>query len=402
MITKKKLGNGLSLILDKRATDSVVVQILVKTGSNNETPLEAGLSHFLEHMVFEGSEKYNTSKKLSSEIEKLGGELNAATSNTKTYFYAKVPKKHLAKALEVISQIVFYPLFRQKDFEKERKIILDEINMIKDQPLRYQWDLFTETLFIKHPTKKSIAGTHKSIKEMTLERLKNYYKKHYKTNNMTLVISGNFTNSIKKIEKYFNKKIIGNVPKQKKVIEPKQKRKIATEKRKIGQSYYVLGYKTVPQKNKDSYVLELIRAILARGQSGRLFEEIRGKRGLAYVVGAHHEAETDFGYFAIFCGTDKKNKNKIIKIVLDEFNKLQQITKNDLQEAKTFIEGEFLLDNEENERRSITIADWEHATDLNAFNNYLKEIKKITLADFKRVAKKYLTKEYILTGIEQK
>lgn len=400
---RKILPNGLAVILDKRLNDSVVVQVLVKIGSNNETSREAGLSHFLEHMVFEGTEGYENSEKLSSEIEKLGGDLNAATWNTKTHYFAKVPKRHIEKALEIISQLVLHPLLREPDFKKEQKIILDEINMITDQPLHYQWYFFLKNLFKKHPSKNPVFGTKSSIKSMTLNLLKAYYSRFYRLDNMTLVISGNFKDPMNKIKKYFGKKTKKTKRTAvKKIAEPKQKKKIAKEKRDIGQSYYVLGYKTAPRKDKDSYVLDIIRAVLARGQSGTLFNEIRGKRGLAYVLGINHDPDTDFGYFSFFCGTDKKNLNKITKIVMQEFKKIQDITKKQLAEAKTFIEGEFLLDNEDNEKRALNIAIWDLSAGIKAFDDYLKEIKKITLSDVKGVAKNYLTNNYVLIGIEQK
>ena len=172
---KYTLKNGLTLLFEKRATKTTAVEVTVKTGSNNESKKINGISHFIEHMLFEGTKTRKSSREIANEIEKLGGELNAYTSNERTAFFAKVLNKHFDKALEILSDIIKNPLFDKKNIEKERKVILKEINLVTDEPRFHQWILFQKTLFKKHPSKNPTYGTVEAVKTITKKDLLNYY-----------------------------------------------------------------------------------------------------------------------------------------------------------------------------------------------------------------------------------
>ncbi|MBI2652592.1 insulinase family protein, partial [Candidatus Woesearchaeota archaeon] len=167
-------------------------------------------------------------------------------------------------------------------------------------------------------------------------------------------------------------------------------------------SYLVLGYNTVHQMHKDSYVFDVITAILGRGQSGWMFDEIRNKRGLAYQVGVNNENESDYGFFAVYAGLDKKNVKKAKDIILEQFRKLEKTGKRELDEAKNYIEGNHALQMEDNFHQADYFAFWESIKDANIACSYLKNIRKVTIDDVKRVAKKYLNDKYTLVVIEQK
>jgi len=164
----------------------------------------------------------------------------------------------------------------------------------------------------------------------------------------------------------------------------------------------VLGYKTVNRKEKDSYVLDIIKAVLGRGQSGKLFIEIRNKRGLAYQVGVNNDHESDYGVFAVYTNLDKKNIEKAIKIIFEQFSKLQKISKKELEEAKTYIEGHHALLTEDNFHKADDMAFWELIKDAALSESYSGNIRKVTLKDVKQVAKKYLNENYTFIVIEQK
>jgi len=181
-----KLKNGLTVIYHKKPTSSVAIEIAVKTGSNNETSKISGISHFIEHVVFEGTKNYNSSKELANEIEKYGGELNAYTSDERTCYYVKIIKKHFDTALRILDQIVFNPSFKNEDIEKERKVILDEIKMVTDEPRFHQWILFEKTLFEKHPVRNPTYGTNQAIKSIKREDILKYYNSHYIPNNIII------------------------------------------------------------------------------------------------------------------------------------------------------------------------------------------------------------------------
>lgn len=398
-----KLKNGLTLVLEKKPTQTVTIQATVKVGSNNEYAKINGISHFMEHMLFEGTKRRPDSRIISNEIESLGGELNAYTSNERTCFYIKVPKEHFDKALDILSDILQNSVFNLKKIEKERKIILKEINLHKDEPRFHQWVLFTQTLFKNHPARFPTYGTVKAVKAVNRGSLLSYYNKYYLPNNMILSVVGNFgKDTVSDIKKKFNGFKVGKLPCAVDVVEPTQvKVEIKKEKRKILSSYMVMGYKTPFRTDKDSYVLDVIRAILGRGQSGKIFDEIRNKRGLAYEVGVHHDSSSNYGFFAVYLNTDKSKINKAIEIILKEFLDLRNLTSLELDEAKGFLAGQHILENEDTMELADELGYWECMGDAGLLNSYIKEIKKVTKEDILRVTKKYLTSNYALAVVEQ-
>jgi len=399
---KYKLKNGITIIFDKNSSKSVAVEVMFKVGSNDESKENAGISHFLEHMLFEGTKNRADSRTIANEIEKYGAEFNAYTSENRTAYFIKIINKRFEKALDILSDMVSNPLFPNKMIEKEKKVILKEINMVDDDPKQYQWILFQKNLFVKHPSKNPTYGSKKTVKNFDRKIINDYYTKHYTPNNMIISIVGNVTNVNKKIEKYFSNLKTKKISKRKKVFEPLQTSvKKFVEKRKIYNSYMVLGYKTTSRSHRDSYVLDVIYSILGRGQSGWIFEEIRNKHGLAYQVGVQNDPEDDYGIFAVFAGLDKKNIEKAKEIILQQFKKLNKINKNEFEEAKTYIEGNYTLNMEDNFQAADNFAFWETIKNASLANNYINKIKKVKINDVKRVAKKYLNKNYTLVVIEQ-
>ena len=220
---------------------------------------------------------------------------------------------------------------------------------------------------------------------------------------MVISIVGNVNHVKEKIEKYFDNLKPKKLALRKDIKEPLQKRnKKFVEKRKTVSSYMILGYKSVSRIHKDSYVLDVISAILGKGQSGWIFDEIRNKRGLAYQVGVLNENEGDYGYFAVFAGLDKKNIEKTKGIILQQFRKLNNVGKNDIEEAKSYIEGNHTISMEDNFQKADNIAFWETIKNASLADNYIKNIKRVEINDVKRAARKYLNKNYTLVVIEQK
>src|SRR3989338_6634527 len=201
---KYTIKNGITLIFEKTSSKSVAVEIMFKVGSNFESLKVAGISHFLEHMLFEGTKKRKTSREIANEIEKYGGDFNAYTTGDRTAFFIKIINKKFDNALDILSDIVKNPVFGEKIMEKEKQVILKEINMVNDDPRLYQWILFQEALFEKHPARYPTYGTIQTVKAITREQLVDYYKTHYNANNMIISIVGNVSNAKEKVEKYFH------------------------------------------------------------------------------------------------------------------------------------------------------------------------------------------------------
>ncbi len=386
---KVTLPNGLKIIFKHKKNNSVVVQVLVKVGSDHESITERGISHFIEHMVFEGTTNRPTNWDISNEIEKVGGNFNAYTTNERTCFYVKVLKKHFPLAVEILADVLQNPRFNPKELNKEKNVVLKEIDLVNDEPRFYQWVLLQKNLFEKHPARYPTYGDKKVIKELNPEKIKKYFQKYYSPSNMVISVVGD----VKEWKRLIIEKFIGL--KWKKVLPvniiepPATKTKEVKEKKDVANTYMVIGFKSVPRNHPDSYVLEVIDGILGRGQSGRMFTEIRGKKGLAYDVGTEHISDINFGYFAVYATIDRKNVEKVKRLILDELEKLQKITPKDLNESKTYIEGDFYLDIEDNQKVADQLLLWEHTKDAELLNKFIPRIKKVTINDVKRVAAKY-------------
>ena len=398
---KTLLPNGLTIIYSEKKRDSVVVEVMIKVGSNDEAVKEQGLSHFLEHMLFEGTKQRPTTREITNEIESIGGEFNAYTTNERTCVYIKVLKKHFSKAVEILADIIQHPLFKEEDVNKEKNIVLREIDSINDEPSYYQWLLLQKHLFQKHPCRNPTYGRKSVIKSLTREKIKSYFNKYYTPNNMVISVVGDIPNWKKEIAKRFVFKR-GNLIKKVKVNEPVAARNvIKTEKKKSSSTYTVIGFKTCPRTNPEICTLEIINSILGRGQSGRIFTELRSKRGLAYDVGTQNISEATFGYFAIYATIMKKNLPLVKKLILAELASLQKITEKDLLEAKTYIEGNYLLEMEDSQKVADQLLAWELVKDARMMLEYLKKIKNVTIPEVRRVAKHYF-KNYTLVVLEGK
>jgi predicted Zn-dependent peptidase len=396
---KFKLNNGLTVVWEQRDSDSIAIEVSVKTGSNNEQPKIAGISHFLEHMVFEGTAT-RSAKQISETIEDVGGELNAATSNNRTFFYIKLPKNKAELGFDILSDIIRNPAFRKDSLEKERKVILEEIKMVDDQPLLYQWVLFESTIFKKHPTRNPVYGNRKAVKATTRANMLSYYRKWYIPNNMTLSVVGNATGCAHLVKKYFGSMKKGKVSRPKPVSEPIDKKPtIKRQKRDINQSYLVFGFKTVPRLHKDSFALDLISSIFSKGLSGRINTEIRVKRGLAYSVGTHHESKTDYGFFAVYLNCDRKNLELCKSLILQEIKNLDTLTNKEISAAKEHITGRTLLGKEDSQKRAESLAFWESIKDANLADKYLKSIKNVSKKDMIRARDRFLKDNYTIVVI---
>jgi predicted Zn-dependent peptidase len=217
-----------------------------------------------------------------------------------------------------------------------------------------------------------------------------------------ITLVGDFNESEAILNKYFSDMKDGKVSvKQAKAVKLINTHKVKKVKRRITNSYMVFGYETVPRSHEDSYILDIIQALLGKGQSGRLFNEIRNKRGLAYEVGVHNECSKETGFFTVYLSTDKKNIKLITNLILEEFQKLKSIDDNELNDAKGFVEGRYLLDNEDTHNKADVLGFWELIEDGELEKEYINNIQKVSKEDIKRIVDKYLTKDYTLTVVEQ-
>ncbi len=379
---RKKLKNGLIILFEKRKIPVVSVSASVREGFAFESEKEKGISHFTEHLMFKGT-KTRSHKQLVEEIEKKGGVLNAYTDEEFTSYWNKLPSRHFFSGLKISSDLILNPKFSQQEFEKEKRVILEEIKMYKDNPQMHVLDKIKSLLY-KKPFGISGIGTEKNILGFTREKLIRFFNKNYSTNKMFLCVVG--AAKFEEIEKFGNRfpKIFSREKKARAVRINKQ----MTEKRKgIDQTNFVLGFHAADLTSKKRYDHEIFNAILAGGMSSKLFEEIREKRGLAYTVHGILEQGKGFGHQLIYVGTTKQNVKKCKEIILKEIGNMKNIERKDFEEAKEQLIGLRKVGSEESVNVMNALAKEEVTGDATEFYNYESKIIGARLENVKAISK---------------
>lgn len=348
MFYKTTLPNGLRIItIPQKNSQTVTVLALVGTGSKYETKKISGISHFLEHMYFKGTKKRPSALRVFETLDKIGGICNAFTGEEYTGYFAKVAASQFEIILEWVSDIYLNSLFPKKEMEKERGVIIEEINMILDTPMRYIEELWKKLLYGDQPAGWDVGGNKESIRSISREDLISYMKSQYVAGNTIVCVAGNISSSktINKIKSYFSK--IKTTPWKNKapVVEKQKKPNTLLFPKKTDQSHLALGVRTFNIFHPQRYTLEIIATILGRMMSSRLFLEIREKLGAAYYVQTVAEADSDTGYLVSLAGIDNLKVEKAISMILKEYKKLSQIKvpAAELKKAKDSIKGKIAL-----------------------------------------------------------
>jgi predicted Zn-dependent peptidase len=397
-LLKKKLKNGITVIMEKRELPVVSVSISNPFGGAFEKSEEKGIAHFIEHLVFTGT-KTRTHEDISREIEKKGGILNAFTANEVTSFWFKLPSEHLFAGLDIIIDIMKNPKFDEKKFEKEKKVIIEEIKMYHDTPQKHVFDKIEENLYEK-PLGEGIIGSEKTIKAMTRDFVYDYYKKHYSPENYIVTIVGNadFEKVCGYIEKAFDK--VGN--KKIKEMEIKKKDGESTEERPgIDQAHFVIAFHAPLANEPERYALEVLDAYLASGMSSKLFLKIREEKGLAYTVRGSLNMEKNYSYYSIYVGTTKEKVEEVKKDIIDEFNAIDSMSEKNLEEAKEQLIGLKRLAKEESSNVMNELMYAKLQGDVDEYYGYENRVRKVKLGDVKKLAKD-LIKRYSTAAIVPK
>ncbi len=396
---KTILENGLNVItIPMKDNPAVTVLVMVSTGSKYENKQTNGLSHFLEHMVFKGTEKRPKSIDISKELESIGAQYNAFTSQEYTGYYAKVNSKDLDIALDVVSDIYLNPLLETNEIEKEKGVIVEEIRMYQDMPHRHVHDLFMSLVYGDQPAGWYIGGTEDNVRKFIREDFVNYRNEHYVAEATTVVVSGSFDekNILENINKYFSKISNSKKSDKVKVIESQSKPQISVKFKETDQAHLVLGVRSLDVKSKYEYALSVLSTMLGKGMSSRLFQKLREEMGVGYYVHANNDAYTDHGLFTISAGVDTKRVEEVLKVLLEECKKVitDPISDSELKKVKDYISGSFMLGLETSDARAEYVV----------INNILKgkidspeeeirNIQNVTVEEVKEVAKKIFVDE---------
>jgi len=348
MFKKTTLKNGLRIItVPQKGTRAVTVLVLVGTGSKYEKKEINGISHFLEHMYFKGTKKRPSTITVAETLDRVGGIFNAFTSEDYTGYFVKVDKNHLDLALDLVSDIYLNSLLSKKEIEKERGVIIEEINMYLDTPMIYISELWKKILYGDQPAGWEVAGTKETISKINREQILNYVKSQYVASNTVICIAGKIssTQAIDKIREYFSKIKITKPKSKPSVIEKQKKPQILLFPKKTDQTHLALGVRAYNLFHPQKYTLELLGVILGGMMSSRLFEEIRTKLGIAYYVQTNVSIDPETGFLVTQAGIDNANIKKAILTILKEYKKISQkrVPQNEIKKAKDCIKGKTAL-----------------------------------------------------------
>jgi predicted Zn-dependent peptidase len=392
MFRKITLKNGLRLITapipgNKTAT----ILILVKTGSKHETKETNGISHFLEHMFFKGTEKRPTPADIVKDMDRIGGEYNAFTSKETTGYYAKVDSKHLDLSLDWISDIFLNSKFDEAEIKKEKRVILEEINMYYDLPMQHVGVLWEELLYGDQPAGWPVWGKKEVILKMARKDFLNYLKTRYSARNSLVCVAGNFNNKeiAKKIEKYFGRLDGRKFTEKRNVVEKQSKPEKLIHFKKTDQTHLCLGVRGYNIFHKDRYIIKILGMILGGFMSSRLFQEVREKKGLAYYIRTSTDSNPDTGYLVTQAGVANEKAEEAVKTILGEYQKIKtgKISADELGRAKEHIKGNMLLNLETSDELASFVAGQEiFKEEILTPEQVFAKIDKVSIDDIKRVA----------------
>jgi predicted Zn-dependent peptidase len=342
---KTILENGIKVITEVIPyLKSVSTGVWAITGSRDEQPHENGIAHFIEHLLFKGTER-RTAFDIAKEIDSVGGTLNAFTGREYTCYYAKVIDQNFPLAIDLLSDIFLHPLIEVNDVEKERMVILQEIKMVEDTPDDYIHDLFNRAYWKNHPLGLPICGTTENVQSFNREQIYQYFKKSYPPGRVIICAAGNLEHQevVGQVQKTF-----GQIPRSNQLLERSRPDSVSTTdiwKRDLEQVHICLGTRGLPYNHSLRFASYVLNTILGGGMSSRLFQEIRENRGLAYSVYSYLPAYIDTGLFVVYAGTSEESYQEVIDLILKQFKRLTNETfKNgELETAKEHLKGNLLL-----------------------------------------------------------
>lgn len=395
---EETLSNGLNvLILKNPGTSSVAVDLWVKAGSRYESPKTNGISHFVEHLLFKGTSK-RTAKDISREIAAVGGILNGYTHWEYTQLHISLLPLHLGLALEILADIGQNSLMAEEMVEKERNVILEEISLANIYPPSYILNLVSSTLFPENPLGMPIAGTKETVGAIRRQDLLQFYRNHYVPNNIFLTIVGNVDpqTGLELIREKFASWPKGNQLPPSPFPPYRQEKLIEVRERKfLDQAIVVLALQAMALGDIDRPAFEIINATLGSGGNSRLYQEIREKRGLSYLVGSLYHPLSDTGLWATYAGTDPKNIEQIQSIFSQQIKKIQQepLSPSELAEIKNYIRGRTLIRNENNSTLAEFVGQGLLAGSWSLPEEFISKIQKVRAEDVTRVARTYLRED---------
>ncbi len=397
-----KLKNGINLIkIPLKGSKALTVMAMFPVGSRYEDKKLSGASHFVEHMMFKGTKKRPTHLEISRELDSLGAEYNAFTSKDYTGYYVKTGEVNTEKAFDWLADIIFNSKMDAEEIAKEKGVIVEELRMYEDNPLMAVDTLFEKAMFGDHPLGWDVGGTPETVNGLSRADLWNYYQNYYLPSNMVLIVAGNLNE--KKLAKSLKLFAADRAKDRKhdlkanftkfvwpKTILPLENRVVVSEK-KLDQAQVILGFPGLHYNDPDRFAASVLFNILGGGMSSRLFVEVREKRGLAYMVNAGAGSFRDVGVASIQAGLDPSRLADALKVIKDELIKItkEPVSAKELLDSKNNIAGRTELAMEDSSAQAQWFAKqfW-FANKIESYDEVVKQIKRVTVADVKKLAKK--------------
>lgn len=400
MFKKITLDNNIPVLMETaREVHSVCIGIWVKVGSRNESPEKNGISHFLEHMFFKGTEN-RSAEGIAMEIDSLGGELNAFTSSEYTVFYIKVLDEYMDKAVDLLSDIFMKSTFPAEDLEKEKNVVNEEINMVEDTPSDYIHELFNRNIWGEEGLGQSVLGKRETLNALTRDDLVDHIDNNYGAENIVIACSGNLSEN--GLIGYLND-TFGRIKKsaaQRSMLVSECKSELNIVNKDLSETHICLGLKGIPYNSEERYSLHLLNTVLGSGFSSRLFQNVREKRGLVYSIYSYHISYFDAGLWSVYAGADRKNANEVIDITINEMRNLSRsITAAELQRAKAQLKGNLILALESTSNKMTNIAKQEiYYGKYFSPPEIIKMVEAITLDEVKELSSRLIEdKPFALT-----
>lgn len=400
---KDVLDNGLTVIrVPMDGVKSLTVLALVKVGSRYEDPQVSGISHFLEHMVFKGTEKYPTAHDVASAVDAIGAEFNAFTSKEYTGYYVKSASKDVEIGLDVVSDMLLTPQLRDDDLEREKGVIIEEINMYEDTPMRHIGDVFERTFFAGHSLGRDIIGTRETVRGITRKDFLKHVQTWYGLHNVVLMLVGDASvidkdKILKSASTHFSKKSAQRAAKTTHDFsgQPISNERIKVEFKKTEQAHFILGFPGIKRSDKKRYALSVLSTLLGGSMSSRLFTEVREKRGLCYYVHSDQDYYHETGMFGGSAGVDPSRVEEAISVTFDEFKALadgrKPVTEVELKKAKDFTVGHLILGMEDTDSVAQAYGLRQLLEgEIITLDEVIRRISAITLDDVNAIAKQLI------------
>ncbi len=346
MIVRETLDNGLTLLTEAMPhVRSVAVGVWLKRGSRHETAAQAGIAHFIEHMVFKGTEN-RTAEAIAAEVDSIGGHMDAFTSKEYAAFHLKVLDEHLPLAAEILGDILLHPSFDPVEMGKEKKVIFEEMGMVEDTPDDLVMELFTQSFWPKHPLGRPILGTKATVSRFRRDHLLSFFRSTYRPENLVVAAAGHLDHetTAKLIRRHFGglrpgaDSANGGPPKV-------ASRLVTRSKKELEQVHLCLGTPSYPYAHEDRYVVYVMNNILGGTMSSRLFQNVREKRGLVYSISSGVTSYSDTGNLTIYAGTSLDSLDQVARLTLDEMKRLKEeaVPAAELRRAKDQLKGSIML-----------------------------------------------------------